>query len=60
MPRKSTVFKRCTYQDHDGERMTSLSDFHRNRTKPDGHNDICKICQDKVNRKRAASGAAKK
>lgn len=50
MSRKSTVFKRCGYKDHKGDRMVSLSDFDRNRTKPDGHNSICKDCQGEVNK----------
>ena len=47
---KSTVKKTC--QACKVEK--SLSDFHRNRTKPDGHNGICKAWQaisDKKNRK---------
>ena len=38
---KSTVLKKC--QKCKVEK--SLSDFHRNKTKSDGHNGICKICQ---------------
>ena len=47
--RKSTVLKDCNCQHHTGGNPTSLSDFHRNRTKSDGHNDICKECQKTVN-----------
>jgi len=38
---KSTVRKTC--QKCKVEK--SLSDFHRNKTKTDGHNGICKVCQ---------------
>jgi superfamily II helicase len=38
---KSTVRKTC--QSCKVEK--SLSDFHRNKTKADGHNGICKVCQ---------------
>jgi hypothetical protein len=38
---KSTVLKNC----QKCKIEKSLSDFHRNKTKPDGHNGICKICQ---------------
>ncbi len=41
---KSTVIKVCQKC---GEEK-SLSDFHRNRTKSDGHNGICKGCQKDV------------
>jgi superfamily II helicase len=38
---KSTVIKRC----QKCKEEKSLSDFHRNKTKKDGHNGICKACQ---------------
>lgn len=47
MSRKSTVIKVCQHC----KVSKSLSDFHRNKTKPDGHNGICKECQAKVNKK---------
>ena len=43
---KSTVRKICQLCKSD----KSLSDFHRNKTKSDGHNGICKICQAKVDK----------
>ena len=45
MPRKSTVFKAC----QKCGKEKSLSDYHRNKTKSDGHNGICKDCQKEVN-----------
>ena len=47
MSRKSTVLKRCQMCGQE----KSLSDFHRNKTKKDGHNGICIECQKKVNAK---------
>jgi hypothetical protein len=44
---KSTVRKTC----QSCKIEKSLSDFHRNKTKPDGHNGICKICQAEVDKK---------
>ena len=47
---KSTVIKRCQKCGQE----KSLSDYHRNKTKSDGHNGICKECQsivDKTNDK---------
>jgi superfamily II helicase len=46
MPRKSTILKVC--QKCGIEK--SLSDYHRNMTKSDGHNGICKDCQKEVNK----------
>jgi len=43
---KSTVRKTCQRCGQE----KSLSDFHRNRTKSDGHNGICKSCQAEVDR----------
>jgi len=46
---KSTIMKVC----QSCKIEKSLSDYHRNKTKPDGHNGICKECQavsDKKNR----------
>lgn len=48
--RKSTVIKKCTCKLHKGDPNMSLSDFYRNRTKKDGHSNICKECQLKVNK----------
>lgn len=45
MTRKSSLFKICQMC----KARKSLSDFHRNKTKPDGHNGICKECQKEVN-----------
>lgn len=45
---KSTVIKTCQCKDHIGPKDISLSDFHRNKTKVDGHNGICKECQKRV------------
>ena len=45
MTRKSTHFKTCQMC----KIQKSLSDFHRNKTKPDEHNGICKECQKEVN-----------
>ena len=45
MTRKSPVTKQC--QRCGSEK--SYSDFHRNMTKTDNHNGICKQCQDEVN-----------
>jgi len=45
MSRKSSVSKKC----QKCGKEKSLSDFHRNKTKADGHNGICKDCQKKVN-----------
>ncbi len=50
MTRKSTEFKKCTCKYHEGNEMVSLSDFYLNKTKKDGFNDICKICQQKINK----------
>ena len=47
MSRKSTVKKTCQHCRIE----KSLSDFYRNRTKDDGHNGICKVCQAKINKK---------
>lgn len=47
MSRKSTVIKVCQHCKIE----KSLSDFYRNRTKPDGHNGICKVCQAKIDKK---------
>lgn len=44
---KSTVTKRCQSCGFD----KSLSDYHRNKTKSDGHNGICKECQAKADKK---------
>ena len=44
---KSTVIKLC----QSCKVSKSLSDFHRNKTKPDGHNGICKACQAKSDTK---------
>ncbi len=46
MARKSTVFKIC----QKCNKEKSLSDFYRNKTKEDGHNGICKVCQEEVNK----------
>jgi hypothetical protein len=43
---KSTVKKVCQCC----KTEKSLPDYHRNRTKPDGHNGICKECQAKVDK----------
>ena len=48
MSQKSTVLKIC----QKCNKEKSLSDFHRNRTKEDGHNGICKECQKEVNAKK--------
>ena len=45
MPSKSTVLKIC----QKCGKEKSLSDYHRNRTKSDNHNGICKDCQKEVN-----------
>ncbi len=47
MSRKSTEFKKCQRC----AKEKSLSDYHRNKTKADGHNGICKDCQKEVNEK---------
>ncbi|MDU7454277.1 MULTISPECIES: hypothetical protein [Clostridium] len=47
MSRKSTVTKVCQHCKIE----KSLSDFHRNRTKTDGHNGICKVCQAEIDKK---------
>jgi hypothetical protein len=50
MTRKSTVKKQCNCKHHVGNRNISLSDFYRNKTnKQDGHNWICKLCQEVIN-----------
>lgn len=46
--RKSTVMKKCQDSQCTSPDKT-LSDFHRNRTKKDGHNGICKECQARRN-----------
>jgi len=46
MPRKSTIFKVC----QKCGKEKSLSDYHRNKIKSDGHNGICKDCQKEVTR----------
>ena len=48
MPSKSTVLKIC----QKCKQEKSLSDYHRNKTKQDGHNGICKECQKEVNQKK--------
>ena len=45
---KSTVKKNC----QSCKIEKSLSDFHRNKTKLDGHNGICKTCQSEVDKKK--------
>lgn len=45
MSKKSTIYKIC----QKCKKKKSLSDFHRNRTKKDAHNGICKECQKEVN-----------
>ena len=45
MARKSSVLKKCQMC----KAQKSLSDFHRNKEKLDGHNGICKECQKEVN-----------
>lgn len=47
MSRKSTVLKVC----QKCGKEKSLSDYHRNKTKKDGHNGICIECQKEVNDK---------
>ncbi len=44
---KSTVKKVCQHCKVE----KSLSDYHRNKDKPDGHNGICKECQSEVDRR---------
>jgi len=46
MSQKSTVLKIC----QKCHKEKSLSDYHRNKTKSDGHNGICKDCQKEVNK----------
>ena len=47
MSRKSEVIKQCQMC----KQEKSLSDYHRNQTKSDAHNGICKECQKIVNNK---------
>ena len=46
MSRKSTILKTC----QKCKKEKSLSDYNRNKTKKDGHNGICKDCQNEVNK----------